>query len=244
MQSAWEFLAVLLGSSWKKPYRGAGPTSGLVGRKAVPNISMEGWGCCKMGKLGQDRRCRQAEAPKGLATSSAAEWQSQRHFQPQAKLCLATWEEPQGPESPKQLLGQPRSQLSDLSLTPSLSSTHRFDLIQGVVKEASIYGFVLGLCQLAAEPHVRAIIISLADLLWQKRRVVPVRSEGHCSLSSHPYRYKYCHILQTVWQSLCTGWVTRWLSKDSSFVFRLECTTCYNSAVPKNACKNFECVFV
>lgn len=111
-------------------------------------------------------------------------------------------------------------------------------------KEANIYGFALGLCQLAAEPYARAIIISLADFLWQNRLVVPVRSAGHCLLSSHPYRYKYCHILKTVWQSLCTGWVTRWLSKDSSFIFRLECTACCNSAAPKNMCKNFECVFV
>lgn len=113
-----------------------------------------------------------------------------RHFQPKAGLCLsspcdaphvmphgdcsrgrkklhcaiALWA--QGIQSPRQLLGAATSTSTDSQSRPVLlfQPQARFDERDC---KGSSYGFVLGLCQLSADPHARTIIISFTDLLWQ-----------------------------------------------------------------------------
>lgn len=150
----------------------------------------------------------QAEPSKGLTTSCAGKQQSPEALSAEGWACHAICRTscgkgPRGREMPSPR-GYPVSPGKPaFKMVPAASQGHIFWItIQPLVLfhsqiqfgtrvcKASIYEFVLGLCQLATDSDARTIIISLADRLWQKGCIVSVGSAGCGSLSSRPYQYK------------------------------------------------------
>lgn len=150
----------------------------------------------------------QAEPSKGLSTSRAVEQQSPEMHSAEGWVCHATrgtpcGKSPRGREMPSLRVYPVSWGKLAFGTVPVASHSHIFWIpiqppvlfypqiqLDTRVCKGSIYGFVLGSCQLATDSDARTIIISLADLLWQKGCIVSGGSAGCGSLSSRLYQYK------------------------------------------------------